>query len=139
MNNVFEIVAYRDLLIARTVFGSRAIRWVGDWVFDDESKGIKREPFVGDTNVIIDALVKHIPDSRKGVKLLFSEDMFEGCVPFPLVKGMKANGGCWYSLTRADGISLKGWLCKVLYKYFPKAPLNIWFKVEDIQNGTKID
>lgn len=133
MTEIFEIRAYRDTVVAHTIFGGKVLSYLGDWVFDDESRGIKAEPFVGDTNVIIDAVVKHIPNSRCGVKLLFSEEQFEGCVPFPLVKGAKSNGGCWYSLTRADGVSLKGWLCKVLYKYFPKAPRNIWFKVQPIE------
>ena len=39
--------------------------WYGDtWVFDDESVGLEKEPFVKGIPEMIDALVKDIPDAR---------------------------------------------------------------------------
>ena len=42
----------------------------GTWVFDDEAVNLKREPFVAGVPEMIDVLVKDIPDSKSGFRLL---------------------------------------------------------------------
>lgn len=48
----------------------------GTWVFDDESVGLNKEPFVAGVPEMIDDLVKDIPNARSGFRLLFSSAPF---------------------------------------------------------------
>ena len=47
-------------------------RHEGVWVFDDETVGLVREPFVSGADVIIDRMVEGIPGAEKGFNLFFS-------------------------------------------------------------------
>lgn len=40
-------------------------RYQGTWVFDDETVGLAREPFVAGIPAIIDALVRDIADAER--------------------------------------------------------------------------
>ena len=101
-------------------------KYEGVWVFDDESKGLDKEPFVFGADDIIDMMVVDMDDAHSGFKLLFSHG------PFP---GYQAHGewvreemeGNWYRL--ADQ-SIEGWLCPALLKYFDNPPKNIYAKAE---------
>jgi hypothetical protein len=98
----------------------------GQWVFDDESVGLKREPFVFGVPEMIDAFVKDIPNARHGFKLYFS------AMPFPgyrtsLSWMREEYEGNWY---RWDATLEEGWLCPALFKYFEKAPEKIYCKAE---------
>ena len=103
----------------------------GDWVFDDESAGLRREPFVFGVPEMIDILVKDIPSSRSGFKLYFS------AAPFP---GFSAKldwvreefGGNWYCW---QARIMEGWLCPALFKYFDAAPKEIYCKAEHWQRA----
>ena len=44
----------------------------GLWVFDDDSVGLLREPFVSGADDIIERLVEGIPNAEQGFTLLFS-------------------------------------------------------------------
>ena len=48
----------------------------GTWVFDDDSVGLLREPFVSGVPEMIDELVQDIPDARAGFRLTFSSNPF---------------------------------------------------------------
>ena len=50
----------------------------GDWVFDDEAAGLKREPFVFGMPEMIDILIKDVPNAGRGFKLFFSAKPFPG-------------------------------------------------------------
>ena len=50
----------------------------GAWVFDDPAVNLRREPFVAGVPEMIDVLVKDIPDSKDGFRLLFSANAFPG-------------------------------------------------------------
>ena len=50
----------------------------GTWVFDDEARGLIKEPFVSGVPDMIDELVRDIPDARKGFRLTFSAGPFPG-------------------------------------------------------------
>jgi len=98
----------------------------GTWVFDDESAGLDKEPFVAGVPEMIDDLVKDIPNARSGFRLLFSS------VPFPsyqleLTRVKEEYGGYWY---RVKNQSAEGWLCPALFKYFETAPEIIYVKAE---------
>jgi hypothetical protein len=53
-------------------------RHEGLWVFDDESVGLRQEPFVSGADEIIDRMVSEIPTAANGFRLLFSSAPFPG-------------------------------------------------------------
>ncbi len=127
---VFEIFP-RWETIRKFMLGKEMLTTIGVWVFDDKFRKIKREPFVGTTNKIIDLITKDIPNAEKGFRLNFSDERFDGCYPFPLTKMYESNGGCWYLFEIDSKRRLHGWLCKVVYSYFQTAPDTIWFKASE--------
>lgn len=99
------------------------------WVFDDDSFGIIREPFVGGISDIINIIVKDIPNADKGFKLFFSQN------PFPdyqieLVWSREEYGGNWYLWPEKNK---EGWLCSALFKYFSETPMKIYCKAENLK------
>ena len=103
----------------------------GVWAFDDEAKGLTREPFVAGVPEIIDRLTADISNARSGFRLTFSDD------PFPdyelkAVRGEPAHGGYWYSIEGTDQV---GWLCPALLRYYSTAPEVIYAKADAIENA----
>lgn len=100
----------------------------GTWVFDDSRFGLVREPFVGGVPEMIDMLVADIPDADKGFRLTFSAK------PFPdfekkltWVRGDL--DGNWY---RIDDPPMEGWLCPAMFKYYEKAPAELYVKADPL-------
>ena len=104
-------------------------------MFDDERRGLLREPFVCGIPEMIDILVAVIQDPDKGFALYFSDQQFPG---FQLrVDLVEPEGdGNWYKLT-VGGTEMKGWLCPALFKYFETPPATIYAKAEAIQTRGK--
>ena len=100
----------------------------GTWVFDDESKGLDKEPFVSGVPEIIDRLVKDIPNARDGFKLLFSAAAFPG-YQMELTKVRGEYDGFWY---RDNDRLDEGWLCPALFKYFDDAPEKLYARAEEL-------
>jgi hypothetical protein len=98
----------------------------GTWVFDDESKGLDKEPFVQGVPEIIDDLVKDIPNARNGFRLLFSSLPFSS-YQIELTRVKEEYGGYWY---KVKDKSVEGWLCPALFRYFETAPEAIYAKAE---------
>jgi len=98
----------------------------GTWVFDDESAGLNKEPFVAGVPEMIDDLVKDIPNARSGFSLLFSLTPFPG-YQIELTRMKEECGGYWYMVKNR---SAEGWLCPALFKYFETAPETIYVKAE---------
>ena len=53
-------------------------RYEGLWVFDDETVGLRQEPFVSGADGILDRLTTGIPGAAAGFTLLFSAQPFPG-------------------------------------------------------------
>jgi len=98
----------------------------GTWVFDDESVGLDKEPFVAGVPELIDELVTDIPDARRGFRLLFSSAPFPG-YQLELTRVKEEYGGYWY---RVNNQSAEGWLYPALFRYFETAPEIIYVKAE---------
>ena len=98
----------------------------GLWVFDDDSVGLVREPFVSGADLMIDRLTENIPDAEKGFRLLFSESPFPGGV-VELEWAREEFDGNWY---RSRDLDMEGWLCPALLKYFEAPPRRIFAKFE---------
>ncbi len=103
-------------------------RHAGTWVFDDPQVGLKAEPFVSGIPEMIDKMVADakIKDADRGFRLIFSTDPFPG-YQTKIVWRRAENGGNWYY---SEDYKAEGWLCPALFKYFKKAPKQIYVKAE---------
>lgn len=100
----------------------------GVWRFDDETTGLKGEPFVGDVNRMIDEMVVGIPNAKAGVAIFFSGSP----IPKPqkvLTHLREEYGGNTYT----DG-KREGWFCPALYKYFEVAPRVLYAYAEPLRS-----
>ncbi|MDA0832100.1 MAG: hypothetical protein O2955_08365 [Planctomycetota bacterium] len=103
-------------------------RYEGTWVFDDESTGLVREPFVAGVPEMIDALVSDIPHADEGFRLLFSARAFPGHQKkLSWLRGDA--GGNYYEL---DDPKMEGWICPAMFKYYETAPQELFVKAEPI-------
>lgn len=101
----------------------------GTWVFDDPGTGLVQEPFVSGVPEMIDDLVADVPHARTGFRLLFSTTPFPGFQQ-RLEWVREEMEGNWY---RTESPSLEGWLCPALFKYFEKAPIELFVKAEELK------
>jgi hypothetical protein len=92
------------------------------WVFDDERVGLIQEPFVSGADRIIDEMVADIPNARDGFTLIFAATPFPGYrVKLDWLR--EEYGGNWY---HHPLLGIEGWLCPAMFKYFDKAPQNLY-------------
>ena len=108
-------------------------RYEGMWVFDDPAVGLSKEPFVSGADEMIEVLVSNIPGAAKGFRLLFSGAPFPG-YSIKLEWRREEYGGNWYF---SPEYNMEGWLCPALFKYFEKAPREIYVKAEPMADGFK--
>jgi hypothetical protein len=92
------------------------------WVFDDQEKKIKNEPFVSGIPDMINVFTGEALEAD----LIFSKQEFPESSQVELVK--LEHGGAWYSGSLL-GQDYRGWICPVLYKYFEPVPEKLYFKV----------
>ncbi len=97
-------------------------RHEGMWVFDDESVGLNKEPFVSGADLMIDRLVADIPGADGGFNLVFSASPFPG-FQVELDWRREEYGGNWYY---SPALDMEGWLCPALFHYFHAAPEKIY-------------
>ncbi len=98
----------------------------GMWVFDDAAVGLSREPFIAGIDKMIDKLVADIPNADRGWKAIFSASPFPGH-EVKLEWRREESGGNWYY---SEKYQMEGWLCPALFKYFDKAPREIYVRAE---------
>jgi hypothetical protein len=109
-------------------------QYKGQWVFDDEEKGLKKEPFVLGADILIDLVVKDSDlndatgDPKDGFKLIFSKEKFPTWI-YHLWWKNSEEGGNWY---HSPEFGMDCWLCPALFKYFDTAPNQIYFKAEPL-------
>jgi hypothetical protein len=101
-------------------------KFEGMWVFDDPDTGLHREPFVFGIDEIITRVVASIPNAESGFRLLYSTSPFPGFM-VKLEWRREEYGGNWYYYPQMDK---EGWLCPALFKYFDKAPAELYAKAE---------
>jgi hypothetical protein len=106
-------------------------RSVGTWVFDEPRLGLRAEPFVAGVPELLDKLIAEagIPDADEGFRLTFSAQPFPGFqTKITWLRGEFA--GNWYYSKEYD---LEGWLCPALFKFFKRAPNEIYVKAEAVR------
>ena len=101
-------------------------RYEGMWVFDDPAVGLHREPFVAGIDKMIDQLVVSIPNAERGFRLIFSATPFPGHT-VRLEWRREETGGNWYYCPQ---FGIEGWLCPALFKYFDRAPAELYARAE---------
>ena len=114
--------------ISNSILVIAPYRHAGTWVFDDSRVGLQAEPFVSGIPELIDKLVADagISNAHDGFRLIFSRQPFPGYQTKVVWKRREA-GGNWYYSEKYDQ---EGWLCPALFKYFRRAPKNIYVKAE---------
>ena len=114
----FDLVKYEP----KSVLSLRVYKYNDQWVFDDNTVGLIKEPFVAGIDTMIDRLTVLIEDAASGFILRFSH------LPFPsyrcsLEYVSSEHNGSWYYCKE---FNMKGWLCPALFKYFESAPPSIY-------------
>ena len=104
-------------------------KYQGTWVFDDQTVGLFREPFIAGIDTMIDKAVGDVPNAEKGFRAIFSAAPFPGA-NLKLEWRREESGGNWY---HNDRFKMEGWLCPALLKYFPTAPREIYVKIERLE------
>ncbi len=91
------------------------------WGFDDKPNDIVAEPFVGETNRMLDVLLA--THEAEGTTITF------GATPFPDASEWEWQSGDefgnWYQYS-----GILGWLCPTLLVYFEKPPKRIYIKAQ---------
>jgi hypothetical protein len=100
-------------------------KYLGMWVFDDESVGLVQEPFVTGADTVIDRLVQHIPNAESGFRAVFSADAFPGYQEKLVWVRAELSGNVY----RSPSLDMEGWLCPALLRYFAEAPPEIYVAV----------
>jgi hypothetical protein len=115
----------------------------GQWMFDDESRGLKRELFVGGADDILDTITANIPKADKGFNLRFADHAFPGAEicfywkgvgQFKLLDGPEYEAGDVYF---SPHLNMEGWLCPALMLYFPQAPRQLFVSASPIVAKTR--
>ena len=107
------------------------------WVFDDEEKGLVKEPFVAGADDFIEyilAKMGKLAKGRKGFSLIFSQMPFKG-QQHVLLYQKKAFGGSLYTVESEPDFRNhedvnQMWLCPALFKYFRKAPKKLYVQLK---------
>jgi hypothetical protein len=106
-------------------------KWNGMWVFDDDEKGLVKEPFVSGADTLIDVAVSklNIKNADEGFLIIFSKDVFpDAKICLEWVK--KEGTGDVYHWPE---VGLSGWLCPALRKFFLEAaPKKIYINLKDV-------
>lgn len=102
-------------------------------MFDDRARGLREEPLLLGTDLILDKLTEGIEGAYQGFRLLFS------AAPFPeyqlKLRWKKSEfGGNWY---RDGKHKLDGWLCPALYLYFREAPRELYVSAEPARRAPR--
>lgn len=105
-------------------------KYLGTWVFDDETTGLNKEAFVAGVPEILEGLLaaNNIPlaEAEKGFKLTFSAVAFPG-YQLCAIWEREEDGGNWY---KEKETGAKGWLCPALFKYFESAPAALFIRAD---------
>lgn len=126
-----------------SIFTIRPYRRGGIWAFDEPALGLLAEPFVGEINQMIDAMLLQsglIPGEQ--FTGMFSANRFPG-IHMHLKWVRSEGGGNWYSdfghysyndfneIKEAKPRELiEGWLCPALFRFFCDAPKSIFVRAE---------
>lgn len=97
----------------------------GIWAFDDKKFGLVCEPFVGDTNTVIDKMLTHKGIETNTFSLMFSRHKLpKSDAVFKLREIVGTSAWYW-----CDATGMLFWLCPALNHYFDSIPKEIFVKI----------
>ena len=102
------------------------------WFFDDESRGLKAEPFVLGVTAMITTIAARVGATGSRISILFSANPFPGHQGALRKddKGFGEFGGAWYMLDApGEPPGGRGWLCPATLRYFDDYPDTIYFQI----------
>jgi len=108
--------------------------WNSWWVFDDEDKGLIKEPLVAGADTLLTKLAGPV----ENVTIAFSQDAFPGHTHMMEKVGEGMGGGTDY-IVEMHGYAHELWLCPALLKYFDEAPESIYFNLKAIPKPDPYD
>ena len=111
-----------------------AYRHAGMWVFDDDSVGLVKEPFVAGADILFDHLSgRHIDGTNTSVSIAFSTTPIPGHDVHAVLTGADGYDGHFYKVAKFVGdddmVAFPFWLCPALLKYYDTAPSDIYIKI----------
>ena len=101
----------------------------GLWVFDDLKFGVKEQPFVFGSDLILDKMVAGVDGVQERVNVLFSAIPFPGtehCLEFI----REETEGFVYRWVEHN---LQGWMSPSLRNYFPEPPPKIYLQLLPVE------
>ena len=112
-------------MIENAIMTIKAYKYHDQWVFDDDARGLVKEPFVAGADTLLDIISK----GNNGVTLIFSANDFPKVthvINRESESGGSIGGGTDY-IYEAPGMDpLPVWLCPALFKFFGEAPETIY-------------
>lgn len=111
MNSLFVIAPYKYLDM---------------WVFDDPTRGLVQEPFVGGADTLIDLATQGFLEPEGGFRMVFSASEFPGATLHLSWRRSEMSGNTYY----CELLGQEGWLCPALLRYFETPPTDLYVKVE---------
>lgn len=101
-------------------------KYNGQWVFDDESKELDKEPFVAGA----DDLIEMLSGGADKCSIVFSAGKFPTATGVIINQTPKTNGEMGTDYLYEADTPHKLWLCPALLKYFEKPPAEIHFQIK---------
>jgi hypothetical protein len=102
----------------------------GVWSFDDQTTNLVNEPFVGETNDLIDEMIREkkikLESAANGICVIFSGNPFPGHQVELRLQETSPFGTTY----RCDKFDLNPWLCPAFFRYFPEAPKTLYSMVK---------
>lgn len=101
----------------------------GIWSFDDPTKSLVSEPFVGVTNLVIDRMAQESGYDLKDnpqIAIFFSATEFPDSQCSLVLQSTSPSGSTY----KDDKSDLLPWLCPAFFKYFPEAPIFLYGHVK---------
>ena len=125
--------------IENSIMTLTTYKWKGMWVFDDADRNLVKEPFVSGADTLLDI----IAEENDKVNLTISANVFPGTthvIDRVSKSGEGSGGGTDYIYLYKEENSklidhLPVWLCPALFKFFDKAPRNIYIKADVVKKS----
>ena len=120
--------------MANSLFSLFAYVKNGTWMFDDDSRDIKEEPFVAGADIMFDLM-----SGREADQTIESCSIVFGATPIPdhdvhvRLIGNDGHDGHYYKMYRAVE-TFQFWLCPALLEFFDEAPEDIYVSIKEKNN-----
>lgn len=96
----------------------------GSWVFDDDSVGLIREPFVMNADTFLSLAGK----GKTELTAIFSDSKFPGAeYEIKKIESYDSFSGTWY---HSEHFNMDLWLCPALNLYYPESPNQLFIQIK---------